>query len=327
MATRKQGAKKGSASRAGKGSRAAGKKVAAKKSTAAKTGAKKGVGAKKAARKVAAKKGAAKKGAAKARSAAAAVREVATAPAGALAATGARFPGFDTGSYPGDAVMRAWFGNPYVFSGFYLDAPCHRDTTSGGSFRPWMGHARTLLDIGWGLIIIYVGRQGVGCGSSSLSRERGLADASDAVTKTRGEGFRDGSVIFLDVELVDTIPASLLRYVRGWLAGVLADGRYAAGIYCHFRNANAINNAARQEYADQGRPGEGPAFWIVRVPGGSAFNVATSSPRDLNNFGNTPISFASVWQGRINITSETHAGVRFGPVDQDVADTSNPSNV
>ena len=27
------------------------------------------------------------------------------------------FPGFDTGSYPGDNVMNKWFGNPYVFTG------------------------------------------------------------------------------------------------------------------------------------------------------------------------------------------------------------------
>lgn len=244
----------------------------------------------------------------------------------ALATTGLRFPGFDTGSYPGDNVMRVWFGNPYVFVGFYLDAPCHRDTTSGGNFRPWMGHLQTLKQIGWGLIIIYVGRQGTGCGSSQLTRERGLADARDAVNKATGEGIRRGALIYLDVEVVDNVAVNLLRYVRGWLAGILSDGRYEAGIYCHFRNANALFNAARQEYSDQGRPGDTPAFWIVRVPGGSAFNVATSSPQDLNNFSTTPISFASVWQGRINIGSETHAGVSFGPVDQDVADTNNPSN-
>lgn len=326
MTTRKRSGKKGQTSGVSKASKAAAKKAATKKGDAAgKTGAGKKAAAKAAPGKAVSKKGGSK--GTRSRRAAArggSARESASA---SRATTGPRFPGFDTGSYPGDGVMRAWFGNPYVFAGFYLDAPCHRDTTSGGSFRPWMGHLQTLLQIGWGLIIIYVGRQGRGCGSNSLTRARGLADAQDAIAKTRGEGVRDGATIFLDVELVDDVPANLLRYVRGWLAGVLADRRYQTGIYCHFRNANVLNTAARQEYAEQGRPGEGPAFWVVRAPGGSAFNVATSSPRDLNNFANTPISFASVWQGRIDIKSETHGGVRFGPVDQDVADTDNPSNV
>ena len=222
--------------------------------------------------------------------------------------------------------MRAWFGNPYVFVGYYLDSPCHQDTTSGGRFRPWMGHLQTLKGIGWGLVVIYVGRQGTGCGSNMLTRARGMADARDAVGKASGDGLRRGARIFLDVELAENVSTALLSYVRGWLAGILADGTYEAGIYCHFRNADALHAAARQEYSDQNRAGQAPAFWVVRVPGGSTFNLATSSPQDLNNFGRTPIPFANVWQGRLDITAETHNGVRFGPVDQNVADTADPSN-
>ena len=320
MPARKQTGKKASkGSPARKGSQAAAKKSGAKKSAAAKSAPATGTSKKRAAKKGAAKKSVGRR-AVSPKAAPSGVPRV------ARDVTGRSFPGFDTGSYPGDDVMRAWFRNPYVFVGFYFDAPCHVDTTSGGRFRPWMGHLRTLKEIGWGLVLIYVGRQGRGCGATRLSRDRGLADARDAINKAAGEGVRRGAVIFLDVELVDTMPANLLRYVRGWLAGVLADGRYEAGIYCHFRNANALHAAARQEYIDQGRPGQLPLFWVVRMPGGAAFNVATSRPGDLNNFGNTPIPFASVWQGRLDITSETHGGVRFGPVDQNVADSDNPSN-
>jgi len=91
--------------------------------------------------------------------------------------------------------------------------------------------------------------------------------------------------------------------------------------------ATALLNAAQQEYANQGQPGGAPQFWIVRVPGGGRFNVMTSDPKDLNDFGTKPIAFANVWQGKIDLASETHDGVKFGPVDQNVADSNNPSGV
>ncbi len=234
----------------------------------------------------------------------------------------AHFPGFDTASYPGDNVMGKWFGNPYVFTGYYLEAPCH----NASKFKPWSGHLGTLKQIGWGVVVVYVGRQASGCGSTMLTRAKGMADATDAISKAKGDGVANNATIFLDVELMDTLSQKMVAYMRGWLAGILLDKTYKAGIYAHFRNATDLFNAAQQEYADQGQAGGAPAFWIVRVPGGAKFEVNTSSPQDLNNFSTKPISFANVWQGKIDLASETHAGLKFGPVDQNVADTNNPSN-
>jgi hypothetical protein len=257
-------------------------------------------------------KGAAKKG------------SVAAAPATTQPAAAGRphFPGFDTGSYPGDDVMRAWFGKPFVFTGFYLEAPCH----NAAKFKPWSGHRQTLKEIGWGLVVLYVGRQAAGCGATKLTREQGLADAADAVGKAKGEGVPQGATVFLDVELMDTVSAKMLKYMRGWIAGLLRDKTYKPGIYAHFRNADALMAAARQEYADQGEAGGAPAFFVVRAPGGGKFDVLKSGPQDLNNLSPKPIPFASVWQGKIEIKKETHGGVTFGPVDEDVADSANPSN-
>ena len=61
-----------------------------------------------------------------------------------------------------------------------------------------------------------------------------------------------------------------------------------------------------------------PSSWCAS-PGGTRFDVEKSSPRDLNSFGNTPIPFARVWQGKIDTRFETHNGVKFGPADEDVA--------
>ncbi|HYH79534.1 MAG TPA: hypothetical protein VEX86_07045, partial [Longimicrobium sp.] len=54
-------------------------------------------------------------------------------PSGPAPRAAAGFAGFDTGIYPGDAVMRAWRqASPYVWVGYYLPAPCHRDPSWSG---------------------------------------------------------------------------------------------------------------------------------------------------------------------------------------------------
>lgn len=204
------------------------------------------------------------------------------------------FAGFDTGNYPGDDVMDHWFGNPYVFTGYYLEAPCHNSNT----FTPWQGHMADLRQIGWGFVVVYVGRQAIGCGSSLLSRAQGLNDAIDAINKAQLDAMPNDTTIFLDIEVMDVVSPAMIDYMRGWIAGLLTDGTYKPGIYAHFRNAVALFNAAQQEFADQGLPGGAPQFWVVRVPGGSVFNINTSDPQDLANFSTNPITFANVLAGK-----------------------------
>lgn len=88
-----------------------------------------------------------------------AVAEAGTVVASAAGVSGVdrsgRHLGFDTYQYPGDHVMRAWHasGSPYEWVGFYLpEAPCHKG-------RSWSGKRERLLEMGWGLAVIYVGQQ------------------------------------------------------------------------------------------------------------------------------------------------------------------------
>jgi hypothetical protein len=61
--------------------------------------------------------------------------------------------GFDTGIYPGDETMRVWRATaPYKWVGYYLPAPCHQEDS-------WAGKRAQLIDMGWGLAVIYVGQQ------------------------------------------------------------------------------------------------------------------------------------------------------------------------
>jgi hypothetical protein len=82
----------------------------------------------------------------------------------------------------------------------------------------------------------------VTCSRTLLTTEQGTADAIDAVTKTASEGFPGGRVIFLDIEHMDLIPASMEAYYRAWVQQILADGRFHPGVYVHKDNAESIHS-------------------------------------------------------------------------------------
>ena len=72
----------------------------------------------------------------------------------AAEAEAAGYPGFDTGEYPGDEIMRTWRGGdaPYQWTGYYLPSPCHPDDG-------WSGKRETLTAMGYGIAVLYVGQQ------------------------------------------------------------------------------------------------------------------------------------------------------------------------
>jgi hypothetical protein len=239
-----------------------------------------------------------------------AARAIAPAP---TADAPAQFAGFDTGSYPGDRAIAKWAaGSPYSFVGFYFDAPCHTRAT----FKTWQGKFPVIKTAGFGLIIIYVGFQQDGCGKANLSRAKGLEHGIDTIDKFKAEGFPDNAIVFLDVEhFAGDLSAPMEAYIRGWISSLLDFGKITTGIYCPASKANAIRLAAEREFAAHGLPGGAPVFWIVKVAAG--FNIATSKPTGCG------VSFASVWQGRLDI-DETHGGVTIR-IDQNVADSRDPS--
>lgn len=262
------------------------------------------------------------------------------------------YPGFDISHYPGDAALAAWRypASPYHWVGYYLYAPCHRDST-------WMGSYARVKAMGWGAAVLYVGQQDwsmipsailrarssvaspdldrdmapatsamsaeptastasttVTCSASLLTSEQGTSEAADAVAKTAGEGVPEGSAIFLDVEYVSSVSPELLTYVSAWITGVLADGRFQPAIYCAKSNADAIYAAAMAAYAEAGREGA-PRFWIASTRG---FAI-TDKPTDVG------LEYANVWQGLLDV-SETWVGLTYR-IDVNVADSPSPSHM
>ncbi|MBR9991337.1 MAG: DUF1906 domain-containing protein [Gemmatimonadetes bacterium] len=231
-------------------------------------------------------------------------------------------PGFDTRDYPGDAVMRAWFGSsPYRWVGYYLPAPCYTGTT-------WTGRREALRDIGWGFAVLYVGEQdwrAMGrtaaanepvenprCSSAHLTTEQGSAHAAAAVDAASRDGFPAGTVIFLNVERVDRVSVELSTYVRSWIGAVLADGSYTPGLYAHDINVEDLYAIVADEFVRSQRE-DRPPLWVARPTG---FELR-SAPRESG------YAAALIWQGVLD-TVEQWGGTRLN-IDVNVSTSADPS--
>ena len=239
--------------------------------------------------------------------------------------------GFDTHTYPGDAKMKAWRSAkdaPYSWVGYYLPAaPCHKGTS-------WSGKRQALIDMGWGIAVVYVGQQtwgrtprtptarqlatlqrrGATCNADFLGAERGAAEGLDAVRSTRAQGFPPGTVIFLDIERMEKMPQRMRDYYRAWVATVLAEGNYRPGIYVHSHNAQAVYNDVKDLFIAAG-VNEVPRFWIAS---GRDFSPE-KMPQDVGH------DFAGMWQGVIDVVRRV-ADVAL-PIDINVSNWPSPSDV
>ena len=230
-----------------------------------------------------------------------------------------KYLGFDTNIYPGDRTMKIWADDgTYDWVGFYLPAPCHKDAS-------WSGKRDTLIKMGWGLAVVYVGQQiwtngkkpkkGATCANAFVTGPRGEAEGRDAITRVRDQGFPPGTVIFLDIERMDRIPASMKAYYTSWTKTVVTDGRYRVGYYAHTDNAAEIFRDVRSVLVAAGDTTE-PPFWIA---GRTKIFDTDKMPHEVGH------AFAEVWQGLLDVT-RSHAGIRL-PIDVNVSGSRSPSEV
>ncbi len=230
------------------------------------------------------------------------------------------YPGFDTSLYPGDDAARRWRAeSPYEWIGFYLPAPCHRETS-------WSGTRQRLTGMGWGIAILYVGQQAfegsaapdptsgvpIICSRTLLTAEQGRRDARDAADQAQREGFARGSIIFQDVENMRVIPDSMRVYYSAWRRELLTDGRYLPGTYAHQLNAVALLPLAEEAYRAMGRT-DTPPFWVA---GGSDFSL----DRPAWSIG---LPFVRIWQGALDV--DRSWGGRTLRIDENVATSPSPS--
>ena len=155
---------------------------------------------------------------------------------------------------------------------------------------------------------------GKSCSTHLVSGARGLKDANDAIVRAKNEGFPRGTVVFLDIERMDKVPAAMRDYYKAWTARVLSDGTYRPGYYVHDHNAKLIYKDVAAIFVNAARM-EQPPFWIASGRGFSE----DKEPTDVGH------EFAAVWQGVLDVV-QTHNGVKL-PIDVNVAAVPNPSGV
>jgi hypothetical protein len=241
--------------------------------------------------------------------------------------TKGRYVGFDTHTYPGNAVMKAWKdtpGSPYKWVGYYLPAPCHDD-------KSWVGRRDTLQAMGWGVAIVYVGQQTWGrtpktltsaqrdalrkksdCNADLISAEEGKLNADEATERAAAEGFSRGSIVFLDIERMQTVPPAMRDYYRAWAARMLENGKFKPGVYAHQFNAPQIFTDIKDVFTAAGDTST-PRMWIA---GGKGFDTG-KAPQDVG------YAFAGVWQGVLDVARSV-ANIKL-PVDVNVASWLSPS--
>ena len=158
-----------------------------------------------------------------------------------------------------------------------------------------------------------VARAGTTCSAAFVNAARGRSDAADAIRKTTAEGFAPGSVIFLDIEWMESIPQRMREYYRAWAAAVLENGAFRPGVYAHTHNAKSIYADLRDVFDAFGVRGD-PPFWIA---GSRDFDI-DKAPTEIGH------TFADVWQGMLDVV-RTHNGVKL-PIDISVSALANPSS-
>jgi hypothetical protein len=237
--------------------------------------------------------------------------------------------GFDTHTYPGDRTMQAWKnapGAPYRWVGYYLPSPCHHD-------KSWTGTRQKLVDMGWGLAVVYVGQQtwghtpkrltaqraaqlqksGSNCNADLISADQGRVDADDAIAMAQKEGFPERSTVFLDIERMENMPQAMRDYYRTWAKRLLEHGSYRPGVYVHAHNADTVHADLKAEFAAAGVDLE-PRIWVAT---GHGYEEG-KAPQDVG------FAFAGIWQGMIDV-ARTVADIKL-PLDVNVSTWTSPSD-
>ena len=191
--------------------------------------------------------------------------------------------GFDRNDYPGDQNLPA-LRKTFAFTGYWLNNP------PGQSANGWQGKRQTLERAGFGFLLLFNGR-----GEAELKAANpGASDGAAAAQAAKAEGFRRGSVIFLDQEEGGRMLGEQKQYVFAWADAVRQAG-FRPGVYCSgievAEQAGGFISTARDLHdSAQGRE---LAFWVANDACPPSPGCAFAQPPPPESSG---APFAAVWQ-------------------------------
>jgi hypothetical protein len=197
----------------------------------------------------------------------------------------AAYLGFDRNDYPGEANLAA-LRKTFTFTGYWLNNP------PGAKANSWHGRRESVQRAGFGFLLLFNGRP---YAQLKSAHNPGAADGAAAASAARAEGFRKGSVIFLDQEEGGRMLNEQKQYVFAWADAVKRAG-YRAGVYCSGieipEQAGGFISTARDLHDSAG--GRDLTFWVANdacpPSPGCAFPKVPPRPEESG------APFAEVWQ-------------------------------
>ncbi len=197
----------------------------------------------------------------------------------------ATYLGFDRNEYPGDQSLQL-LRQSFAYTGYWLNNP------PGASANSWQGKRRTIQRAGFGFLLLFNGRADAELKSTS---NPGASDAAAAAKAARAEGFREGSVIFLDQEEGGRMLDEQKQYVFAW-ADALRQAGFRPGVYCSGIEVTepdgTVISTARDLY--ESAAGHELVFWVANdacpPSPGCGFSKLPPPPQASG------APFAEVWQ-------------------------------
>lgn len=202
--------------------------------------------------------------------------------------SGTSFLGFDRNDYPGDANLAA-LRQTFSFAGYWLNRP------PGEKSNSWVGKRKTVESAGFGFLVLFNGRLYAELKNVSRATALGKSDAQAAVIAAKREGFRSGTVIFLDQEQGGRMLPEQKAYIYAWVDSISADG-FRAGVYCSGIAApedggGKIVTASDIQQNSQGRK---ILYFVTNDACPPAPGCAVGKPWPIP--ANSGIDFAEIWQ-------------------------------
>ena len=193
--------------------------------------------------------------------------------------------GFDRNDYPGDKNLRT-LRKTFAFTGFWLNNP------PGESANSWHGKRAIIDREGFGFLVLFNGRAYAELKSAA---NPGASDGAAAVQAAKAEGFRRGTVIFLDQEEGGRMLDEQKQYVLAWADAVRGAG-FRPGIYCSGievaeQDGGSISTARDLHDSAQGRQ---LVFWVANDACPPSPGCAFPKPAPPPEASGVP--FAEVWQ-------------------------------
>jgi hypothetical protein len=194
--------------------------------------------------------------------------------------------GFDRNEYPGDANLKT-LRQIFSYSGYWLNNP------PGESSNSWAGHRTAVESAGFGFLVLFNGRLYAELKTVANAKQIGARDAAAAASAARREGFRSGTLIFLDQEQGGRMLPEQRAYIYAWVDGLIGAG-FRAGIYCSGMASSDEGNVIAAEDIRQNAGSRKIVYWATNdacpPSPGCTFPHQPPSPAASG------VRFAEVWQ-------------------------------